>query len=217
MTAWRVALAAAAAATVLIASPLEAQREYAAALTGARIEHQVRAGSGVERAAGTLVGGEVGMTISWIELEGHAFGGRLTTRSEIGDDRTVGEIGLQASALPLPWLAFTLGTTGRSYTTPLARQRWITMSTGVEARVQMFDGAVRGAARVALMPAVSVSGLDAPDFAAVSGADIAYHGRLLTAGLAYSLERYDFPEADGVRRLEQFGRLTASVGINFSR
>ncbi len=198
-------------------SPLAAQRVYSAALTGARVEHRVRAGSGVERAEGTLVGGQLATTISWVELEGHALGGRLTTRSDLGDDRTVGELGLEASALPLPWLAFNVGARGRSYTTRLARQRWIAMTTGVEARVSMLDGAVRGSARFALMPAVSVSGLEAPSFAAESGAEIAYHGRLLEAGLAYSLERYDFPEFAGIRRLEQFGRLTASVGIHFSR
>lgn len=199
------------------ASPLGAQRRYAASLVGARVEHSVRAGSEVERASGTLVGGQVGTMISWVEVEGHALGGRLTSRTAIGDDRTVGEIGLQASALPLPWLAFTIGGTGRSYTTPLARQRWIAVSTGVEARVSMLDGAIRGATRIALMPAVSVSGLDAPNFAAVSGVDVGYHSRLLAAELAYSLERYDFPAVAGVRRLEQLGQLRASVGIRFGR
>ena len=216
MNAWQVTVAAAL-LSALSAAPLAAQRSYTAALMGARVDHRVRAGSGVERAEGTLVGGQIGTTVSWVELEGRALGGRLTTRSDVGDDRTVGEIGLQASALPLPWLAFNVGATGRSYTTPLARQRWIAMSTGVEARVEMLDGAVRGSARFALMPAVSVSGLDAPNFAAESGAEVAYHSRLLTAELGYSLERYDFPEVAGIRRLEQFGRLTASIGINFGR
>ena len=205
------------AASAVLATPAAAQRQYTAAFTGARVEHRVDAGSGIERSAGTLVGGRIGTTVSWLELDGHALGGRLTTRSPVGDDRTVGELGLEASALPLPWLAFTLGATGRSYTTPLARQRWIAMSTGIEARVQMLDGAVRGSARMALMPAVSVSGLDAPDFAAESGVDIAYHSRLVTAQLGYSLERYDFPEVGGARRLEQLGQLTASIGIRFSR
>src|SRR5688500_13360766 len=163
------------AATAVFATPAAAQRQYTAAFTGSRVEHRVDAGAGVERSAGALVGGRLGTTISWVELEGHALGGRLTTRSPIGGDRTGGELGLEASALPLPCLAFTLGPTGRSYTTPLARQRWIAMSTGIEARVQMLDGAVRGSARMALMPAVSVSGLDAPDFAAETGVDIAYH------------------------------------------
>ena len=216
MTNWRSALTASL-ISALCASPLAAQWPYTAALTGARVDHRVRAGSGIEHGEGTLVGGQVGTTISWVELEGHALGGRLTTRSEIGDDRTVGELGLRASALPLPWLAFNVGARGRSYTTPLARQRWIAMTTGVEARMQILDGAVRGSARFALMPMVNVSGLESPSFAAESGAEVAYHGGLLNAGLTYSLERYDFPEFAGVRRLEQFGRLTASIGIHFGR
>lgn len=211
------ALCIALALVAVSAPPLRAQRSYSALFTGARVEHSVRAGSDIERASGTLIGGRLGTMISWVEVEGHALGGRLTSRSAVGDDRTVGELGLQASALPLPWLAFTVGGTGRSYTTPLARQRWIAVSTGVEARVEMLDGAIRGSTRIALMPAVSVSGLDAPNFAAVSGVDVSYHSRLLTAELAYSLERYDFPSVGGVRRLEQFGRLTAAVGITFSR
>lgn len=200
-----------------VAVPLEAQRAYGASLTGARVEHRVRAGSGIERGSGTLVGGEVGATSSWLELRGHALGGRLTSRSSVGDDRTVGELALQASALPLPWLAFTLGATGRTYTTPLARQRWLAVSTGVEARAELLDGALRGTASVGLMPAVSVSGHDAPDFAAVSAVGMAYRGPLLTAGVAYSLERFDFPAVDGTRRLEQLSRLTASAGIRFGR
>ena len=210
-------MALASAVSFMSGSPLAAQRIYDASLVGARVEHRVRAGAGVEHSSGTLVGGELGTHVSWLELRGHALGGRMTRRSDIGDDRTVGEIALKASALPLPWLAFNLGGTGRSYTTSLARQRWIAVSTGVEARVELLNGAVRGTANVELMPAVSVSGLDAPDFAAVTGASIAYRARHLTAGLAYSLERYDFPRSEGVRRLEQFGRLSASVGIHFSR
>ena len=207
----------ASAACLVTGSPVAAQRVYDASLVGARVEHRVRAGAGVEHSSGTLVGGALGTHVSWLEIRGQALGGRMTTRSDVGDDRTVGEIALKASALPLPWLAFNLGGTGRSYTTALARQRWIAVSTGVEARVELLNGAVRGTANVELMPAVSVSGLDAPDFAAVTGASIAYRARHLTAGLSYSLERYDFPREGGVRRLEQFGRLAASVGIRFSR
>ena len=198
-----------------VAAPAGAQRTYSASLLGTRMEHRVRAGSAIERSSGTLVGGELGASSMWLEVRAHALGGQLTRQDPAGEDRTVGEISIAASALPLPWLAFTIGGTGRSYTTPLARQRWISVSTGVEARVQMLDGAIRGASRIALMPAVSVSGLDSPNFAAVGGVDVSFHARVLTAKLAYSLERYDFPTLIDTRRLEQSGLLTASMGIRF--
>ena len=199
------------------AAPAGAQRSYSAALSGSRFEHTVRAGSGIERASGTLVGGEVGATSTWLEVRGHALGGRLTTQTAVGEDRTVGELAIEASALPLPWLAFNFGGSGRSYTTQLARQRWLAVSTGIEARLELMNGDILGTARLGFMPVVSVSGIDAPDFAARSAVGIAYRGRLLSANLAYSLERYDFPKAAGLRRLEQVSQLTASAGIRFGR
>lgn len=207
----------AAAIALAAATPVEAQRRYSASLSGSRFEHTVRAASGIERASGTLVGGEAGATSTWLELRGHALGGRLTNQTLVGEDRTVGELGVEASALPLSWLAFYFGGTGRSYTTQLARQRWLAVSTGVEARLQMMNGDVLGTARLGFMPVVNVSGLDAPDFAALSAVGIAYRGRLLSANLAYSLERYDFPQSAGPRRLEQVSQLTASAGIRFGR
>ena len=199
----------------LAVQPLSAQRTYAVGITGARAEHAVRAGSAVERGSGALFGGEVTATGSWLELRAHATSGTLTTESEVGVDRTLGEMGLEASALALPWLAFNVGGFGRSYTAPIARQRWLAMTTGVEARVDLLDGAVRGAARVGLMPALHVSGLGSPDLAIHSAVSLTYRGRLISGAVGYSIERFDFPEANGIRRLEELARLTGTLSIRF--
>lgn len=201
----------------IAAEPLAAQRAYTVGFTGTRAEHAVRAGSAVESSTGALFGGEVSTTGSWIAVRAHAVSGTLTAESQAGVDRTLGEVGLEASALALPWLAFNVGGFARSYTAPIARQRWLAMTTGVEARVDLLDGALRGAAQVGLMPAIHVSGIGSPDLAIHSAVSLAYRGRLITGSIGYSIERFDFPEASGIRRLEELARLTGILALRFGR
>ena len=201
----------------MAARPVHAQRSYAIGFTGVRVEHSVRASSEVERNAGALFGGEASVTGPWLGVRGHLLGGSLTTESDVGDDRTVGEVGLEGSALALPWLAFTAGGVVRSYTAPIARQRWVALTTGMEAHVELLDGRVRGSARVGLMPAVHVSGLGAPDLAVQSAVSLLYRGGRVSGRLAYSLERFDFPKVNGLRRLEEVARLSATIGIRLAR
>ncbi len=197
----------------IAAGPLFAQRSYAIGFTGVRVEHSVRAGVDIERNGGALFGGEASVVGPSIAVRGHALGGSLTTESDVGEDRTVGEVGLEGTALALPWLAFNVGGMVRSYTAPIARQRWVALTTGLEARVELLDGKVLGSARIGLMPAVHVSGLGSPDLAVQSGVALMYRGGRVGGRLAYSLERFDFPKVNGLRRLEEFARLSATIGI----
>ena len=64
-----------------------------------------------------------------------------------------------------------------------------------------------------LLPAVSVSGLPGPDLAFTSAAGVEYSHGALGAGAFYTLERYDFPTANSVQRLEQLTALTLRFDV----
>lgn len=214
-------------AGVLAPAPARAQREAALSALhalGARAwrveaivaptEHVVRAGGGVERTSGPLLGGELAVApASWLMLRGRALGGTLVATRRGVYDRATGELGADADLFPLPWLALQVGAVARSYTIPIGRQRWAALRTGAAARAALLDGAVLGEVRAALLPAVAVTRTAAPTLAVEGGAGMRYEGRRLVAGVDYQLERYDFPAQDGVRRLEQLARLTLSAGV----
>jgi hypothetical protein len=195
---------------------LEAQLDRAVGVTATRVEHRVDIGSGVEVTSGTLFGGRLGLLrSSWLEVRGSARGGTLSARGVPAEDRTLGEVELDAVVLPFDWLAFRGALDARSYSGRLARQRWISVRTGAEARLDMLDGLVQGHARLGTMPLVSVSGLDAPNLALESGVGLTYRARSLQGELGYSIERYGFPRAATGRRVEQISALTIGLGVRW--
>jgi len=142
-----------------------------------------------------------------VHLQVAAFGGRLKADGGDAEDRDVAEIGVDAGYRTLPWLTLAAGVTTRTYTSPLARQRWTALRIGAEARLGLLDGRVEGIGQFVLLPVVAVSGLDQPDLAYSTAAGIEYHVGPLGVGLCYALERYDFPTRDGVSRDEQLSSL----------
>src|SRR5207247_9400533 len=70
----------------------------------------------------------------------------------------------------------------------------------------------RGVVRAGLLPVVSVNGLPRPDVALTAAAGIEYRSGVVTGGLFYGLERYDFPDRGAGRRLEQVSTLTIRFG-----
>lgn len=182
------------------------------------IEHRVNAGSGVEQSSGTTFGGvgRVGVG-SALELVFQAASGELTADSAAADDRTVAEADVRAAVLAVPWLALYAGVGVRSYATTIARQRWISSRLGAEARLAFVGGALRGVVRFELLPTVTVSGLEKPNRALAAGAGIEWRIGILTAGVLYSLERYDFPLAGDVTRREQLSALSAQLGLRVGR
>jgi hypothetical protein len=198
------------------ARPLHAQLDRIVGVTASRVEHRVDIGDGVEVTSGTLLGGRVGLhRARWLEVRGSARGGTLGARGAPAEDRTLGEIELDAAVLPFEWLAFRGALDARSYSGRLARQRWISLRTGAEARLELLDGLIEGHARLGVMPLVSVSGLDAPDLALESGVGLAYTTRSLRAEVGYSLERYGFPRGATGRRAEQLSALTIGLGVRW--
>ena len=132
----------------------------------------------------------------------------MYTSSPGAVDRDVGEIATEARLAVAPWLTFQLGATRRLYSTVMARQRWTIVHLGAEVRSSLVGDAISGFARAALLPVVSVNGLDRPEVAFTAAAGMEYHVGSLRFQALYDLERYDFPIREAVRRLEQLAQLT---------
>jgi len=196
------------AGAILSAAPAAAQRALTVAPLVSLAEHRVDAGFGVERSLGPILGGVGTVRFSpRVTVAVHALGGSLFGSQGVLD-RDVGELGVEASVITVPWLALEAGATRRAYSTKLGRQTWTLVGLGATARMAFAGNAIHGVWRVALLPAVSASGLRGPDRAFRAATGLAYRVRTTTLGVEYSLERYDFPAAAGVRRLEQLSALT---------
>ncbi len=196
------------AGAILSAAPAAAQRALTVAPLVSLAEHRVDAGFGVERSLGPILGGVGTVRFSpRVTVAVHALGGSLFGSQGVLD-RDVGELGVEASVITVPWLALEAGATRRAYSTKLGRQTWTLVGLGATARTAFAGNAIHGVWRAALLPAVSASGLRGPDRAFRAAAGLAYRVRTTTLGVEYSLERCDFPAAAGVRRLEQLSALT---------
>jgi hypothetical protein len=190
------------------ALPVAAQRSLVVAPLVSLAEHRVDAGFGIERSVGPILGG-VG-TLRFgprLAVAVRALGGSLFGATDVLD-RDVGELGVEASVVTVPWLALQAGAARRAYSTKLGRQTWTLVGVGASARMTFAGDAVHSVWRAALLPAVSASGLRGPDVAFRAATGLEYRIRGTTLGVEYSLERYDFPAEAGVRRLEQLSALT---------
>lgn len=177
-------------------------------------DHQVDIGYGAEESTGLLLGAEGAVTFrSRLTLAARAAGGSLSTDAVGAESRDVGEVGIQASVDLMRWLALRGGATWRTYSTAIARQRWTMVEAAAEARFDFTTNAVRGVVRAGLLPVVSVNGLPRPDVALTAAAGIEYRSGVVTGGLFYGLERYDFPDRGAGRRLEQVSTLTFLLSV----
>ena len=197
------------AATILGgAAPAGAQRALTVAPLVSLVEHRVDAGFGVERSLGPIVGGVGTLRVGpRLEVAARAVGGRLIGSTGVLD-RDVGELGVEASVVTVPWLVLQAGAARRAYSTKLGRQTWTLVGLGAKARMAFAGDAIHSVWRAALLPAVSASGLRGPDTAFRAATGLEYRVRTTTLCVEYSLERYDFPAEAGVRRLEQVSAVT---------
>ena len=203
------------AGAILSAAPAAAQRALTVAPLVSLAEHRVDAGFGVERSLGPILGGVGTVRFSpRVTVAVHALGGSLFGSQGVLD-RDVGELGVEASVITVPWLALEAGATRRAYSTKLGRQTWTLVGLGATARMAFAGNAIHGVWRAALLPAVSASGLRGPDRAFRAATGLAYRVRTTTLGVEYSLERYDFPAEGegGVRRLEQLSAVTLRLEL----
>jgi hypothetical protein len=185
--------------------------------TVGRVEHRVDAGFGVGTSKGTVLGVAARLRHwSAVEIDAHAWGGRLDADEIAGDDRKVGEVGVQASVPAMPWLALVASATVRGVDAAPAVQRWTQLGAGAELRYGFADGLLQSIVHASLLPRVSVSGGADPDIGVRSGAALRLeHGRL-HAVLAYSVERYGFPtESSAASRHEQMSGLQLGIGARW--
>jgi len=182
------------------------------------VEQRVDIGGSVQRTFGPVV--EVFGTRPvnpWLELRGHVASGALHARTDSAEARDVGEVGVDARAALWPALAVTAGLRVRTFSGPLAVQRWTSLSLGAEGRMLFVGGAMRGVVRGAVLPLVSVSGHARPTLAVTVASGLEWMGERLTGAAFYTLERYDFPNQGADRRLEQVAALTLQVGLRLGR
>ena len=178
------------------------------------VEHRVDIGNGIEESRGLLFGaGGVVDFRSRLEVTIGVAGGSLSTNAAGAENRDVGEVGIEASFLPVRWLAIQGSARSRAYSTAIARQHWTTVGLGAEARLDFATSPVRGVLRGGLLPVVAVKGLPGPDAALAAAAGMEYRSGSITGGLFYGLERYDFPDVGAGRRLEQVSKLTFLVTV----
>ncbi|HYA50603.1 MAG TPA: hypothetical protein VEG33_05490 [Streptosporangiaceae bacterium] len=200
----------------LLATAAPVRAQLAAQGTGlvAVAEHRVDAGRGVEQASGMVIGGEGTLFIgARTEIFVHAAGGKLTATSDNADDHDLAELELKTAVVPVPWLALHVAVSTRTYSTPLVRERWTALRFGGEARLAFVGAGVTGLLRLEVLPSVSVSGLEDPSRAFAAGAGLEWRAGVVTLGLRYDLERYDFPTVASVNRREQLSMLTAHAGL----
>jgi len=200
-------------AALLLAAPCAARVGDAQVLTAAAwvslAEHRVDAGFGVERSSGVLGGGRVTLGLPpRVELDITATAGTLEPDSANAEQRHVAEVGVDARYRPLSWLWVATGVATRTYSAPIAVQRWTSLRLGAEARVPFFGGRAEALGRLLFLPLVDVTGLEQPELAITAAAGVEYRFGPVGAGLFYSLERFDFPAQDGVARAEQLSALT---------
>jgi hypothetical protein len=171
-------------------------------------DHRVEAGFGLERSSGWIGGARVTVGLQpRVEIDVTALAGALERDSANAEDRGVAEIRLDARYRTLSWLWLETGVGTRTYSAPIAVQRWTALRLGAEARVPFFGDRAEGVSRLLLLPLVSVTGLDQPELALTAAAGIEYRFGPVMAGVFYWLERYDFPVQDAVARAEQLSGL----------
>jgi hypothetical protein len=206
------------AALALPATASRAQVTVTPSVFVAYVQHQVDIGYGDERTGGPVLGAVVTVTPTrWTAVAVSGYGGTLSADSANIDTRRMADLELTGSVFATPSLALQIGLRSQTYTTPLARQRWLSLSVGGEFGPEIFDGAARAILRAGLIPAANVSGLPNPTFAVSGGAGFEFLRGPLTGGLIFSLERYDFPTTNGAPRAEQQVVVTAQVGVRFPR
>ena len=194
-------------AAVLAAHGAVAQRLGADAAVHAA-EHRVDAGAGLELTRGPLFSGALRvMVVKRVNARVDVTMGSLTADNTAGVDRDVsalrGTVGFQVT----DWLTLDAGAGTRVYTAPIASQRWTTTLLGAELRVPFAHKLFEATGTFAFLPTVSVT-----DIAETNAGILASVGmRALVGqfglGVAYWLERYEFPPANGVVRNERLAAL----------
>lgn len=192
---------------------LTAQVPWQISMHVGRAEHRVRDAGGLIPATGTVFGAAVGADFGrQFTVEAEALGGRFAADNAASiDDHSIAQVLLLGGMKVRPWLTIQAGPVFRNVSNDVARQQWTALRVGGEAYVPLGLEGVRGVLRGYWMPLVSVSGLPRPDVALAASAGVEWRGPRIGVGTRYALERYDFPENAGDRRIEEVSVLRVWV------
>jgi hypothetical protein len=201
-----------------VPAALSAQLTVTPSIFVAYVQHQVDIGYGDEQTAGPVLGAMVDLSPTrWTDVTVSGYTGTLNSDSADVDSRRIADLELGGSIFATSSLALQVSLRAQSYTTTLARQRWLSAMVGGEFAPEIFGGAARAVLRAGLIPAASVSGLPNPTFAVTGAAGFETLRGPLTGSLLFSLERYDFPVSNGAPRNEQLVLVTAHVGVRLPK
>ncbi len=202
-------------AAVPLAAPGPALRLHiGGAGEGRYVQHRVDAGNGLELQSGNLFGGSGFIGIgSHVEIEAGGATGTLTADSANSFNATLARGEAHVAVLPVPWLALRAGGAIHTFSASFAKQRWVSLRMGGEARLAFVGGKLHGMVRFELYPVVSVSGLAKPSRAFGAASGMIFTSGVVVLSALYELERYDFQQLGGVTRREQLGTLVVGLGL----
>ncbi|HKA58868.1 MAG TPA: hypothetical protein VKD28_09655 [Gemmatimonadales bacterium] len=198
---------------------LTAQVSWQVSMHVGRAEHRIRDAGGLMPATGTVFGAAVGADLGrQFTVSAEALGGRFAADNAASiDDHSIAHVLLLGGMKVRPWLTVQAGPVFRNVSNDVARQQWTALRVGGEAYVPLGLEGVRGVLRGYWMPLVSVSGLPRPDVALAASAGVEWRGPRIGVGTRYVLERYDFPENAGDRRIEEVSALRVWVSAFWSK
>ena len=172
------------------------------------VEHRVDAGAGIGVTSGLAVGAGVATRFGDRLLASADLGGGKLGASGGGFDRDFAQLRLAAGYQITPWLGLTAGWLTRTFTAPLARQRWTLFVSEATVRLPFAITGLAGVGRVAFAPVVKVSELPSPGAAIMTSAGIEYDVRRFGFALSYAMDRHTFAPQGGSIRSEQLSALT---------
>jgi hypothetical protein len=205
---------------LIIGAPvaLRAQLPVTASAVVGVVEHETTLYGLSTRTEGPVFGGEVAVSpFHFTDFSLQVTGGTLTGSTANTANQSYTDIRLGGSAQALPWLSFQLGFDARGYGEPLGTQRWLSVLAGAEARASMFDGAARAIFRLGLIPLVSVSQQDRPNFGVSTTTGVQFLRAPLSGAVLFTFERYDFPNNGSFSRHDQVAYLSLQLGVHFPR
>jgi hypothetical protein len=205
-------------AAACAAGPLAAQTRLGAWGIGLAVQHRVDAGNGLELSSGALYGAALSMSLNpRLEIGIEGVTGNLTRDSGQAENATLARAEGHVAVQAMPWLALRTGLGIHTFKTPIAVQRWTSVRVGAEGRLDFVGGALSGIVRFELYPIVDVTGLGKPNRAFGAASGLRFNAGVVSGDVLYTFERYDFPEAGGVARVEQLSALRVSLGVRLGR
>jgi hypothetical protein len=182
------------------------------------VEHETTLYGLSTRTEGPVFGGEVVVSpFHFTDIGLQVTAGTLSAATSGTSDQTYTDVRLSGSAQALPWLSFKLGFDARGYGEPLGTQRWLSVLAGAEAHVPLFDGAARAIFGLGLLPLVSVSQQQSPNFGVATTTGVQFLRAPLSGAVLFTFERYDFPNNGAFSRHDQVAMLGLQLGVHFPR